>query len=187
MKLGVLYSFLSLLISSSVLSQKKEIEFLFNPTIFIKKNDVRYIQATLHYKYLPNILYLPIKEPLILVSGLEYLHYNDGVKMNKLIIPLIFNFSRGDEYRLYTGVGIYGSANFNHQKIGSSLPTLFQIGGSFNLGFQFKIKNKIFINTEFKYRRDLSKTFIVDDYDRSAEAYMDYKSINLGCTYRLSN
>ena len=63
--------------------------------------------------------------------------------------------------------------------------TIFQIGNCFNLGCQLKIKKQFYFNAEFKLFRDKSATYIDITSNPYADFYMEYYSINFGCTYRL--
>lgn len=174
----------------NVYSQKKEIEFLFNPTIFFKIENAPDIQMAAHYKYLPYIKYLPFKSPFILATGVEFLqdkHNWEGFKMQKLIIPFALNFSIGNHYRLYGGIGIYGSFNLNQVRNIKMKPTIFQTGRIINMGFQLKIKNKSYFNTELKYIRDLSPTYIDISPNPKGDDYVKNFSINVGLTYRLTD
>lgn len=184
----LLLFFLLVLFAKFLLAQRREIEFVINPITAIKLENTREIQMSLHYKYLPYLQYLPYKRPFILITGIDYLKNHNNMsrfEMHKLAIPFILNFSIGNHYRFYGGAGLYGSFNLKQENDGRMKSTIFQIGNCFNLGCQLRIKKQFYLNAEFKLFRDKSATYIDITSNPYYDDYMEYYSINFGCTYRL--
>ncbi|MFM9946218.1 MAG: hypothetical protein ACKVQB_13390 [Bacteroidia bacterium] len=181
-----LFGLLILLSSFPIYSQRREIEFVFNPIVFFKFDNIRDKQLSIHYKYKFDNEFLTI----ITCTGIDYIENRNSwsnLQIQKLIVPVVINSSLGNQYRLYGGLGIYGSTNLNQKRTVLRKPTLLQAGYYCNLGCQFKIRKKISFNTELKYLKDVTATFLAMNNDRRGNENMQFISINFGFTYRLRN